>query len=236
MKRGEKFRYLALFLLILLGLMKNGTSFAQKSFDNKTLNIGIKAGLNALSSTHYEIYFDDVLLNGGDRTNKYGYLFNTFVRINLDRFFMQPEIEWDHYRQEFNFALPISLEENIYGREQTLEINENALNLCVLAGFHIVKTGPYIINCFLGGSIRTNYKTEYKFKSNFSSTEYNQRYNYTGIIGSSLNISIIHFDVRYHFNFPNTNMSNINSLANDYQGISFRKNENILSFSCGAMF
>ena len=231
--------FLLFFPLILLGSMKADISYAQKRFDNSIVNFGVKAGLNALSSTSYEVYSGDVLLDNNSQTNKYGYLFNVFARINLDRFFMQPEIEWSHYRQELNFALPLSLEENTYGHKQTLEVGENSVILYALTGYHIVRNGPYVINCYIGGAIRANYKTEYEFKNRFSHTEYNnRRYNYEGIIGSSLNIGIIHFNIRYHFNFPNTNikMSDIDNVGDSYQDISFKKNENILSFSCGVMF
>ena len=238
MNKSKQQSCLVLFLLIMSASMKTSVSYAQKNFDHSVLNFGIKIGLNALSSTSYNIYYEDIALNRGEQVNKYGYLINAFARINLDRFFMQPELEWNHYRQECIFSLPISLEENTYQSPTAMGVNDNSANVNVLTGYHIEKNGLYIINCYLGGALRMNYKTEYNFKESYALVDQSYRYHYSGILGSSLNIGIIHFDIRYQFIFPNTNieMSKIHSISDNYQGITIKKNENILSFSCGVMF
>lgn len=229
--------HLVVFSLIVLCSMSARLAWSQKTYDNDIFNFGVKLGLNALSSTSYKIYFEDSRLDNGKVVNKEGYHINAFARINLDKFFMQPEFEWARYKQNCVFALPISLEENTYEKPQTLNVKENTANVYVLVGYHIVKNGPYIINAYLGGGGRLNYKTKYELR-NTPFTDKDNRYNYSGIIGTSMNIGIIHFDIRYHFNFPNTNikLSEINGAPDNYKDISFKKNENILSFSCGVMF
>lgn len=237
MKGKNRISQLVIFSLIVFHSMNIHPVWSQKTYDNDVFNFGVKIGLNSLTSTSYKVYFEDSKLDVGKVINKNGYLLNGFARINLDRFFMQPEFEWSRYQQECVFAIPISLEENTYENTQTLDMNENAANVYVLVGYHIVKNGPYIINAYLGGGGRMNYKTKYKFRD-YSFTDRDNRYNYSGIIGTSINVGIIHFDIRYHFNFPDTdiNLSGINGTPEKYRNISFKKNENILSFSCGVMF
>lgn len=226
------------FSLLFLISMTIGNAYSQKILENSVINLGLKLGLNALATTGYEVYMDEQLLENGSYKNKNGYLLNGFVRINLDRFFMQPEFEWNQYRQEANFALPVSGEENSYQSIQTLEINNNSFNVYVLTGYNIVKNGPYIVNIYMGASVKTIYKTNFNLLNDDEYIKRSFNYNYTGIFGMSLNVGIIHFDARYQFNFPNTdlNFDTIKDIPERYHGLSIRKNENILSFSCGIMF
>ena len=228
------------FILLLLFLVsvKSSPLYAQKNFENKVFDIGFKIGLNALSTMNYEVYSEDVALDHGNWFNKYGYSAGLFGRINLGNYFMQPEIEWNHYRQECIFALPASPDLSSYQAPQSMEVNKNSANIYVLTGYNITRSGPYLINCYIGGAVRLNYKTEYKLHNYNSYLEQSLQYNYAGVIGSSLNIGVIHFDIRYQFNYPNTNLnlSDIKEIPESFHGIVLKKNENILSFSCGVMF
>lgn len=226
--------------LLLLFLLFGATgSFAQKNLDNSIVNLGLRVGLNSLSSTHYDVYYNDLETGTENYRNKIGYLVNGFFRINLDHFFMQPEIEWNLYRQNCSFALPSQTEENTFEPDQTLTINRNSIDLNVLTGYNIVRTGPYLINCYIGGSFKTDVRTSFKLKG--TGTDYlvdKWQYHYSGIMGCSMNIGIIHFDIRYQFNRPDNDLkiAEIDGIPEKYHPLKLRKNENILSFSCGVMF
>lgn len=226
------------FSVILFFTLQTENVFGQKKFENSIINYGFKIGLNALSTTDYEVYNNDVLLHAGSYKNKNGFLANGFFRINLDRFFMQPEIEWNQYRQEVFFALPIDLEAGTYESSQGMEIDNKTFNIYVLTGYHIIRNGPYIVNLYLGGSFKSYFRTAYDLHNVEKFVEHNYNYNFSGLFGISMNIGIIHFDARYQINFPNTDLSlsSISGFSERFNGIVLKKNENILSFSCGIMF
>ncbi|MDR2691526.1 MAG: PorT family protein [Dysgonamonadaceae bacterium] len=207
-------------------------SFAQ----SELLNYGFKVGMNALSPTQYQTYY------AGDSTagsyiNKNGYLAGAFFRINYNRVFLQPEVIWNFHRQQCGFMLPDTNAENIY-LPKTLNINMDAVNTNLLAGYSMIKNKPYLCDIYLGASLKWTYKIKYEIteehdysaKSNFSC--------YAGVIGFSVSISKLYFDFRYEINQPNTNLdfSKILGISDPYQSVFLEKNENILSFSCGIIF
>jgi hypothetical protein len=214
--------------------MAGNKSYAQKAH----VNFGIKAGVNALATNYFDPYFEDEALPNGSFTNKNGYLVNVFMRINYDRVFLQPELAWNLYRQVCFFSIPDEDTENEYYPETQLEINSRSVNTNILFGYNIIKATPFQINFFIGPSFKGIYGRD--FKTNFfqSFSENDALLNYTGIVGMSLNISKLHFDLRYEFNQSNTNLdlSEIPEFPEKFHGVTLKKNENILSFSCGIMF
>jgi hypothetical protein len=223
----------ALSLVVFLG-MADHKCYAQKA----RVNFGIKAGVNALSTNYYDPYFGENSLSNGSFTNKNGYLVSAFMRINYDRVFLQPELTWNYYLQECFFSLPIEDTENEYYPETKLDIDSRSLNANILFGYNIIKSNPFLFNFYIGTSFKGIYSRDYdtNFGRKFSENEV--LLNYTGIVGLSLNISKLHFDMRYELNQSNTNLdlSKIPDFPEKFHGVTLKKNENILSFSCGIMF
>jgi hypothetical protein len=205
------------------------------------LDFGIKAGLNALSTNYYESYFEETLLQNGSFTNKNGYTLNAFTRINYDRVFIQPELEWCHYRQSCYFSLPVDIEnseDDEYYPTIRLNINTRSFNANILLGYNVIKSKPVLFNFYTGTSFKEIYNRYYKTNFFHDYSEINPFFNYAGILGLSLNISKLHFDMRYEFNQSNTDLAlrDIPDFPEKYHGITLKKNENIISFSCGIMF
>ena len=236
----SKYHCLFILLLIVILSMKETQSYAQQEqeYYKSPVNWGVKVGLNALSTTVYEIYYNDIEVPNGSYTNKNGYMVSAFLRINLDHFFMQPEASWNYYRQECSFTKPIEGTENSYYPATSLKINSSSANINILAGYHIVKNGPYIFNFYAGASVKSVYQTDFTTRTDYHYTSKDMQYNITGILGFSMNIAKLHFDVRYELSQSDTNLelSKIPDFPEDYHGLLIKKNENILSFSCGVMF
>ena len=227
----------SLFFLLLIFIAAGGQTYAQNGrHEHSVVNWGIRAGLNALSTNHYRLLLEGAGLDNKFKENNIGYSFAGYARINLDDFFMQPELSWNIYRQNFSFALP--------DEDETVALQRNIMvRSCVgastaLVGYNIVKDGPYLLSFVTGPSLRCAYNTNYKTKGGINFTDKKLHYSYTGIVGFSVSISKFHFDIRYEFNKPHTNV-NFNDIANApelFNDISIQKNENILGFSCGLMF
>ena len=202
----------------------------------RPINVGFKAGLNAMSTTSYEAFLESTELANTSYVNKTGYTVNIFFRINLDRFFMQPEVEWNLYKQNFSFSTPAS-EEETWNTPYNILKNTQVASVNILVGYNIIKNGPYVFNAYAGPSFKYNYHSEFKYLNN-KFRHYGSDYNSYGVLGFSFNILRFHVDVRYQIKIlnKNTNFNDISSAPEELRNISVRKNENILGISCGMMF
>jgi hypothetical protein len=209
---------------------------AQTPMPDLSFNWGIMFGLNALSSTNYDVYSDGVAIGNSQFKNKVGYNVTSFFKINFKHVFLQPELATNIYRQEFSFVLP---DENFAGiANKKVALNSYTGNATALLGYYIVENRPYRINVFVGTSFRYTYRTDYKLNDVTKMTDKGAKYGYTGVAGFSISISTVHFDIRYELNLPNSDieMNEIEGIPETFKNISVRKNENILNFSFGLMF
>ena len=218
-------------LFILLAVTLN--SFAQRPRQEKSpvFNWGIKTGLESLSMTHYNVFSNETELSNAAYKNQSGFYINTFFRVNLKRVFLQPGVEWSRYDQDFSFDLLSEENVNISTRSQNTNIN-------ALIGYNIVKNGPFLLNLLAGPSFCFNYKNKYDLSPEISLLE-RKSHTYTyGIIGFSINIARIHFDIRYKLNVFDTDIhfDEMPDRPEMLDGIVIRKNANVLGFACGVLF
>ena len=225
--------------LLLIGCLIPAMQTVSGQLDNynhHTVNVGLKVGLNAMTLAHYKAYQGDVELSNLAWKNKTGYGLNLFFRINLDHFFMQPEAEWSLYEQEISYSYPVG---NNFASSY-LSIQSQVAKVNVLVGYNMTKSGPFLLNFVIGPAFRDNFKMRYESSSWGDIGLQNRKPNYTtnGIVGITLNIAQVHFDIRYEMSLFNSNVSfdEISDRPESLEGIIIHKKENILSFSCGWMF
>ena len=221
-------------LLFLAGL----STFGQErySFNRKRVNWGFKAGLNANAMMHLQVMQGEEKLPDASFCNKTGNDIIGFFRINLDRFFIQPELGWAKLKYDISFSFPL---EDDSKRKVGLSFKTQSVNLNGLIGYNITKTGPFVFNVIVGSSLRYRFDIQYLMQdtgSKYKSS--NPAYNPYGLLGFSMNISNVHFDVRYAISMvtANLNFDPISDKPDFFEGVTVHKRENILSFSCGVMF
>jgi hypothetical protein len=221
-------------ILFLTGLQVSGQELY--SFNRKTINWGLKAGLNANAIMYFQIMQGDEEVKNVSFRNKSGYDLTGFFRINLDRFFIQPEIGWGILNKDISFSLPSHPE---YPQLLDMSLKSQTANINGLIGYNITRTGPFTFNVLTGISLRYRFETWYSFhdlkgKYNITSPAYNA----FGVVGFSMNISNLHFDIRYTVGFwpANLTFDETPDKPEWLAGTVFYKNENILGFSCGLMF
>ena len=237
-KRFLHTSFLSVLLLIALFSLAGQTSHAQQNrYNHHVFNVGLRLGFNALSMNSYQAHIEDLELVNLSYKNQTGYGASLFFRINLDHFFVQPGIEWNLNQQELSFSLPAG--EDLWQSPTKLSIKIKTLSVDALVGYNIIKSGPFLINVIAGPSFQYDYRTNYNM--NFTDSGFidkTPKYNTFGIVGFSVNIAKLHFDIRYGICLFNTNI-NFSDISNTFESIkdvSIRKSENILSFSCGLMF
>ncbi|MDR0799518.1 MAG: PorT family protein [Dysgonamonadaceae bacterium] len=232
MKRRKKIASLVISAGMIIGFFSTQLVYSQIA----TINVGLRVGINALAINHDKVYLEDLLLSGSSYQNKVGYHLCGFLRFNLDNVFIQPELSGDIYRKTFSFAIP--------GTDETVSLpfslsdKSYVASISSLIGYTIQKDGPFLINVYLGPSMKYLYRSEYDLNSNASFTDKEPYYRYTGIVGFSFNVSKVHFDLRYEINLTDSNIhfDDQIDLPDALKQISLKKSENVLSFSIGVMF
>jgi len=225
-------RFGIVFCICLIGIMADTNVFAQ----SPKKNWGIRLGLNAVSITSYKAYQADETLANSSYTNKNGYLLAGFTRFNMNRVFLQPEIAWNEYRRTCSFSLPIDNSNYSYP-PINLDIDSKAVNTGLLAGYNIVYDYPFLFGIYAGTSVIGTYRTNYSMEMEKTSPKTDWSLNCSGILGFSINISRIYFDLRYEMCLPHTvDLNRISDFPTGYQDVKIKKAETILSFSFGVMF
>ncbi|GHT10611.1 hypothetical protein FACS189426_11120 [Bacteroidia bacterium] len=234
MKKNLQYCSIFISALIVFFSMTGNQSFAQQ----KRVNWGIRVGLNALSTTRYETFYNDEAIPNDSYTNKNGYLINGFARFNIKRIFLQPEIAWNYYRMGISFSLPLENVPDTYAPPTYMDINSKSVRGNFLTGYNIVSNKPFIFSAFVGTGFAGIYDTQYTTSLDEDYSNKDIHIKYVGVGGFSIIISNIHFDVRYEINQPNSNLNfdEIPGFPERYRGIDLKKNENSLSFSCGLIF
>jgi hypothetical protein len=206
------------------------------SFNRKVVNWGFKVGLNANAVMHLNgERGEEELINMSFR-NKSGCDISGFFRVNLDRFFLQPEVGWSTLNKEITFSFP---SEEVSPPVIELQFRTQTVSANGLIGYNITKTGPFVFNVLTGTSFRYKFNTHYSITAPKSHhKDANPMYNAYGVVGFSMNISNVHFDIRYAISMLTTNMhfDNISDKPDWMENVVINKTENLLSFSCGVMF
>ena len=201
-------------------------------------NWGVRLGLNAVSVKSYEASIYNEILPNSSHINKNGYLVTAFTRFNMKRIFLQPELVWNEYNRTCSFSLPFENNEG-YSYPSDLNINSSSINANFLAGYNIVYDYPFLFGIFTGVALAGTYQNKYslEFEPKELYIKKDLLFNITGIIGISINISKIYFDLRYEMGLPkDLILREIPDFPERYHNVKINKTESILSFSCGVMF
>ena len=228
------FRFGCVFFVCLIGFTAENNVRAQQPHGK---NWGVRVGLNAVSITSYKAYLANELLTNSSYTNRNGYLLAGFARFNLSRMFLQPEVAWNEYRRACSFSLP-NEDTNSYYSPIDLDVDSKAINTGLLVGYNIVHNYPFLFGFYIGSSFIGTYQTDFSMGNEKWFHNNDWSLNYSGIMGFSINISRIYFDLRYEMSLPDADLGlkDIPGFPNNYNNVRIKKTEAFLSFSFGVMF
>lgn len=235
-------------IFLLLFMFALGISVqAQKfiSIEDKPFNFGAKVGFNSTFPIVNSLKIDDVKAENIRLQYKVGYQASIFCRINIDRFFIQPDLSWYRTEGDILFSLPEAEEENVMAGKNSgddqLRLKTSSLELPVMIGYYLVKEGPYALSIMVGPKLKYNYKQRYTTHFSELTNEYINDNTPFGIgIATGLGVSIwrLFFEFTYEFG--------INQIQSDFKDkssqlpvgrtISIDKRTNMMSFSLGFLF
>lgn len=231
--RGRWILSLCALFFLSLPLAQGQTKLVRERGE-KVFNWGARLGMNALSTLYLDIENNGGEVPSRSYTNKTGFVSSAFMRINIDKFFMQPELVWNIYNHHYQFDYTdLDVVHNY-----DMNVRSYAVGSAVLFGYKIVKNDPFTFSLIAGPTFKQIYQAYFDIDT--FEPFYGKSPNYSiGVnLGFAINIDKVYFDIRYEFVTPdsNVNFGDINEMPDELRGIKFLKNENVLSFSCGMMF
>jgi len=172
-------------------------------------------------------------------TYKIGYFASAFMRLNFLKHYLQPEISYQISQGEITFDNLGSTHEDVEPDYATIKSKIHSLEVPVLYGYNIVKSGPYGLSVFGGPKIKYQWNNfnEITFENfeqkNMEEELYPFALSFT--IGVAVNISNIFFDFRYEQGLTNISKSVTydNMINRETNPITFNRRDNVISFSLG---
>lgn len=230
---------------MLSGFAQGNTQGKIERPNNRRFNIGVKAGFNASMFLVSDFKIKDVTIDEIQNNYKVGYFGAIFMRINMKKHFIQPEVSYNVSKCEITFDKLGSHHPDIEPDYASVISIIHSIDFPMLYGYNVVKEGPYGMSIFAGPKLRYIWgkKNEITFENFDQKGIYERLYpfNLSAVIGVGVNISRIFFDFRYEQGLHNISKSvtydNINSDGSTgVSNITFRRRDQVLSFSLGVIF
>ncbi|RGN45744.1 MULTISPECIES: porin family protein [unclassified Bacteroides] len=236
-------------LLLLIYLFVCLSSYSQNDPVNKEknfhVNVGIKGGFNSSMYFVDKFKIKDVTIHEIQNNYRVGYFGSIFMRINMRRHFIQPEINYTISKSDIQFDKKGSQHPDIEPDYANISSTIRMVELPILYGYNFIKSGPYEMHFFVGPNIKYVWQQKSKLRfNNFDQQGIEEDLypiNISAILGVGVRISRIIFDFRYDIGLYNISKSvtyeNINQEGEEEKSnIIFNRRNNILSFSLGFIF
>lgn len=232
-------------LLLSAGLLRAQTF---KEYESKRFNWGAKVGFNSAFPLFGRFEVEGADVENINTEYKVGLLAAVFCRVNIERFFLQPSLEWTHARSDVYFSYPVPPDAPLSGNSaeeiqpsQHRRLKIESVGVPVLVGYNLIKEGPYGLSLMAGPKIKYNYKNSYIAYLDNSDVEFTNRstpWNVGIVTGVGVSIWRLFFDFTYEFG--------INSVESDFYerhssppvsaDVTIHKRTNMMSFSLGILF
>ena len=210
--------------------------------NEKRINFGLKGGFNSSMFLVSELKIKDVTIDEIQNNYKIGYFGTVFMRINMKKHFLQPEVSYNITKCEITFDKLGSQHPDIEPDYASIQSVIHSIDVPLLYGYNVVKKGPYGMAVFGGPKFRYLWgkQNEITF-TNFDQQGIREKlhpFNISALIGIAVNISRVFFDFRYEQGLRNLSKSitydNINSDGSTGTStIVFKRRDSALSFSLG---
>lgn len=222
-----------------------------KTRKERSVNFGVKGGFTSSLFLVSNFSVNGVVINEVQNNYKIGYFGSIFMRLNVERHFLQPEISYNINRCNITFEkpLPDDAPAGVIPEEASITSSIHSVDIPVIYGYNIIKEGPYSLAIFGGPKIRYIWAQKSKVTfDNFDQQNIKEKLrplNLSITAGVAVTISRIFFDFRYDIGLHNISKSvsydvssdgSITDEANSNNEIHFNRRDNVLSFSFGVFF
>lgn len=239
-------------LLILLFLLSSTCLMAQELDSLKvrekqitSFNWGAKVGFNSILPVINTLTVDGVPLESKVEY-KVGYMGALFFRLNIDRFFLQPSVAWQHTEAQLLFTRPklSDLSQPTVPSKQMsdrLNLTIRSLEAPVMIGYNIVKEKPFGLSITAGANLKYNYKIRYTtnldgYRDEYTTDDTQFRINLVGGIGVTLWEMFFDFTYEVGLNHRERNFTRVADNVPLPAEIVLDKRLNMMGFSLGVLF
>lgn len=169
-------------ILVAVICMFSSALFAQLS---SPVNFGIHAGLVST-----EMSYKDASVNNIREESKNGMMIGAFLRINMNKWYLQPELNYVTRKGQFK--------QEILGTTFTSDVKTKSLDVPVLLGYKIVKLPAFKLRAFAGPvasfQIDDSFKTTLgEVDEDFKGAVWNAK------VGAGVDVWKLTLDVDYEF-------------------------------------
>ena len=235
-------KYLTLcFLLISCAINSHAEEILNHTPIKATINYGFKAGFTSTLFLVSDFQFGETQIEEVQNNYKIGYFASLFMRINFDRHFIQPEFSYGIDRSNLTFdKSSIGTDVTPKGTKASIESTIHNLEMPIIYGYNIIKEEPYSMALF--GVPKFRYILTGPSNIKFTNINLNHivetihRLNLSFTFGVSVAISRIFFDFRYDIGLHNLSKHGAYESEGTVSPISFKRRDNVLSFSLGVIF
>lgn len=239
-----KHRLLLIILMIAMTfslLGKDRLTNKSEAPNTRKINFGIKAGFNSSMFIVSKLKIQDVTIDEVQNNYKIGYFGTLFMRINMKKHFIQPEVSYNVSKGEISFDKLGAQHPDLEPDYASVQSVLHSIDFPILYGYNIIKEGPYGMSLFAGPKLRylwgrKNEITFHRFDQQGIHEEI-YPFNASIVVGVGVNISRIFFDFRYEQGLCNISKSvTYNNYTTGISDITFRRRDSALSFSFGVIF
>lgn len=200
----------------------------QTDCPDRLINWGIKVGFNsAIPDTELKTEYGILT---SKTINKVGYTIESFMRINMKRFYLQPEIAYCLTRES------IHIQKEDYSDFAIFNVHVKSFDASAICGYNTVKEEQYGLSLFAGCKIKYAYQIDVSPIGAPKYTDEEAFYNIYITTGLGVNISRFFFDFRYDIALMENDIMVNNLLSAGYGKINLNRRANILGFSIGVLF
>ena len=196
---------------------------------------GVRAGISAsvphLSS--FNIYGFDVV--DSQATGKVGTFVSVAMRLNHNRFFLQPEVGYSYMYGGTSFNL---LQDEVEYPRQFVSFKNHSLDVPLFFGYNFIQRHPYVMSVYLGPQFRYNFSSEYYY--NYSSVEASEEpCKFNIVVGLSAHIGRLLLEFRYCVDPLETSVTNYDIYIDKEQpqaAAGYKQRINTMGFAVGYYF
>lgn len=212
----------------------------------KTVNFGVRAGFNSTMYHISRLGHNDIAVANVQPNFRVGYFCALFLRANMGKSFIQPELLYSHTSSNTTFDLAKNSDagEASGYRNISMLSTMNSLEMPLLYGYNIVKQEPYSLALMAGPKLRYMWKMDNDLTIDGSNkVDYVREELYPFSVNLSLGVAVtisnVFFDFRYDVGLHNISRkltSDTSALLPEGvapSDLQFHRHENTLSFSIG---
>ena len=228
-------------LFVIFALLLPYTLFSQECENKIKFNAGFKVGFHAATynKTDFEIdgyEFNEAII----QSNKIGYSASPFVRVSMNKFYLQTEamLSISRHYFEFNDLRVETTPQADPANTPEYKLTTYCLQVPLLLGYNFLQSGYYGMSVFMGPNAKFVFTAHDKQEFvNFRYNDLQELLRPTILfwkIGLDVKISNICFDFTYDIGINN----NTRGVVSTKSGKKFNahRSDNLLSFSIGLIF